>query len=408
MHNEITAFVDEHLDAEISLLKSLVQIPSDNPPGDCAHHAVRAAEFMSNLGFEVEYDEVPENICRTNGMISATNLIIRRVYGDGPVIALNAHGDVVAPGGGWSVDPYEGIVKDGWLYGRGAAVSKSDFATYAYAVLALEQVLKPTRGTIELHLTYDEEVGGLIGPKRLLDEGLSTPDYAISAGFSHSVVIAHNGCLHLQVSVRGKSAHAAMPETGCDALEAATAVLTAIYQSRDALVRSRSDISGIGTPKINVGLIEGGINTTVVPDSVTMRVDRRLIPEEDPATVEADLRQLITESIADRPGISIEIERVMLALPFKPVANAGFLADTVARHASTQYDKPIPLVGVPIFTDARHYAAAGVPTILYGAGPQSIEEANAHRADERLPIRDLRHATIVLALALNDLLHSAS
>ena len=99
----------------------------------------------------------------------------------GPIIALNAHGDVVPPGEGWTVDPYGGEVRGAALYGRGAAVSKSDFATYAFALLALETLHGDLSGTIELHLTYDEETGGEIGPKWLLDQALTKPDYAICA-----------------------------------------------------------------------------------------------------------------------------------------------------------------------------------------------------------------------------------
>src|SRR3546814_2591368 len=92
-------------------------------------------------------------------MISCTNLIVRRRFGDGPTVALNAHGDVVPPGDGWTHEPYGGEIVDGVMYGRGVAVSKSDFATYAFALLALESVAERLAGTVELHLTYDEETG---------------------------------------------------------------------------------------------------------------------------------------------------------------------------------------------------------------------------------------------------------
>ena len=118
------------------------------------------------------------------------------------MVALNAHGDVVPPGAGWTGSPYGGEVRDGWLYGRGAAVSKSDFTTYAFALRALKQLRASgaaLAGTVELHLTYDEETGGMTGPGWILSQGLSRPDYVISAAFSHHVVVAHNGCLHLEV-----------------------------------------------------------------------------------------------------------------------------------------------------------------------------------------------------------------
>ena len=97
------------------------------------------------------------------------------------------------------------------------------------------------------------------------------------------VVNAHNGCLHLEVEVRGRSAHAAMPFTGIDALEAANHLLGALYAARKGLAARVSQIPGIGSPQLTVGLIKGGINTNVVPDRITFRLDRRMIPEEDPA-----------------------------------------------------------------------------------------------------------------------------
>src|SRR3546814_5866360 len=106
-------------------------------------------------------------------MIAATNRVVRKKFGDGPVIALNAHGDVVSPGAGWTKDPYGAEIVDGWMYGRGFAVSKSDFATYAYALLALDAAAAAgaaLRGAVELHLTYDEEAGGEIGPRWLRSE----------------------------------------------------------------------------------------------------------------------------------------------------------------------------------------------------------------------------------------------
>jgi succinyl-diaminopimelate desuccinylase len=393
----------EH-EAQARLLAELVKVPSDNPPGDCARHAKRAAALLENLGLCVEPHPVPDDLVQANGMVSATNLIVRERFGAGPTIALNAHGDVVPPGEGWSTDPFGAEIRNGWMYGRGAAVSKSDFATYAYALLALKSLARPLAGTVELHLTYDEEAGGAIGPKWLLDQGLTEPAFAISAGFSYGIVTAHNGCLHLEVLISGRSAHAARPETGHDALEGAARVLNALYTHRNDLGNIHSAVAGIDSPTLVVGLIRGGINTNVVPDAVSLRLDRRIIPEEDSAEVERRLALLIQDSVADLPGISCAVRRIMLAEPLKPVPGLERLARPLQRNAEAVFGEPIPIYGVPLYTDARHYAAAGIPTVLYGAGPRTLIEANAHAADERLPLADLRKATEVVALTLLDLL----
>jgi acetylornithine deacetylase/succinyl-diaminopimelate desuccinylase family protein len=403
----LLASVDCHFNAEVEFLAALVRKPSDNPPGDCASHAEMAALALESLGFSVERHPVPQADVTRAGMISATNLVVRHRFGDGPVIALNAHGDVVPPGDGWSTDPYGAEIRDGWMFGRGVAVSKSDFATYAFALKALVESGAQLHGSVELHLTYDEESGGLIGPAWLLKEGVVKPDYAICAGFSYAITTAHNGAIHLEVIVRGKSAHAARPDTGHDALEAATAVLNALYGHREVLKTISSSTPGIDHPTLVVGLIEGGINTNVVPDKVSLRLDRRVVPEEDPRTVVSQLKRLIEEAVAGLPGIVVDVREVLVTSPLRSIAGAERLSAALQRAAKTTLQQDIPTEGVPLYTDARLYCEAGVPTVIYGAGPRTLLEANGHRADERVALEDLRIATKTIALALADLLARA-
>lgn len=401
----MTGFIDRNFRREADFLKALVRVPSDNPPGHCARHAEEAARLLEDLGFKVERHVVPEDLVKAHGMVSVTNLIVRESFGSGrgPVIALNAHGDVVPPGEGWSVDPYGAVEKSGAVYGRGAAVSKSDFATYAFALLALKDDPAGLDGRVELHLTYDEEAGGFVGPLCLLQQKLTKPDFAISAGFSYAVVTAHNGVLHLEITVRGKQAHAAMPDSGADALEAANKILTALYAERKRLDRIKSRWPGIGSPKVTVGLISGGINTNVVPDQVTMRVDRRLIPEENGAKVEKDLIALVRRA-AKRKGIRLSFRRLILAEPLTPRPGVQRLVETIRRHARRELKVAVRETGVPLYTDARHYSARGIPTVLYGAGPRSILDANAHGANEHVKLSDLKAATKVIEATLRDLL----
>ena len=396
-------FIETNFHRQVELLKALVRVPSDNPPGDCAPHAQAAKALLEKLGFKVETHKVPDQIAQKHGMASVTNLVIRERFGPGPVIALNAHGDVVPPGKGWTHNPYGAVEQDGAIYGRGAAVSKSDFSTYAFAMLALKDDSAGLNGTVELHLTYDEETGGFVGPKWLLDEKITEPDYAISAGFSYAVVTAHNGVLHLEVTVKGRQAHAAMPESGADALEAATGVLAALYKERKRLAKKKSKSPGIGSAKLTVGQISGGFATNVVPDVVTLRLDRRLIPEENGIKVEKDLMALIKRA-AKGKGISVDCRRIILAEPLRPVAGVENLIEPIRRHAKRELKVAIPVKGVPLYTDARHYSAAGIPTVLYGAGPRSILEANAHAANEHVILSDLKAATKIVEATLRDML----
>ena len=402
--DDLTTVLDGLAERQVDLLRELVRVPSDNPPGDCARHAEHTAALLEQWGFAVERHPVQAELCARHGMLSVVNLVVRQRFGDGPTIALNAHGDVVPPGQGWSVDPYGGEVKDGVMFGRGVAVSKSDIATYAVAMAALAQGGGSLGGTLELHVTYDEETGGFLGPKWLIDEGVSAPDYAICAGFCHAIVTAHNGCLHLEVEVGGRSAHAADPSSGADALEAANAILSALYDHRRGFPARASARPGIGHPNLVVGLIEGGINTNVVPDRVVLRLDRRIVPEEDAGAVETELRGVIAAAAAAFPATTTAVRQVMLARPLAPVAGVERLVEAFQRRTRDVAGEDIAEAGVPLYTDARHYAERGIPTMLFGAGPESFLAANAHRADEQLRLSDLTRATRVTTLALHDLL----
>ena len=403
-HDRLDAWIDAHFDDEVRFLQALVRVPTDTPPGDNAPHAERTAALLAEMGLDAAKHAVPEAEVRAQGMASITNLVVRRRFGEGPTVALNAHGDVVPPGDGWSRDPYGGEVVDGRLYGRASAVSKSDFATYTFALRALEALDAPLKGAVELHFTYDEEFGGELGPGFLLRTGATKPDYLLAAGFSYQVITAHNGCLQLEVTVHGKMAHAAIPHTGVDALQGATAILAALYAQNAVYRTRRSAVPGIDHPYLNVGRIEGGTNTNVVPGRVVLWLDRRMIPEEDPVQVEADVRRVIEEAVRAVPGTSVEIRRLLLARALEPMPAAEPLVRALQRHGEAVFGEPIPTSGTPLYTDARLYGEAGVACALYGAGPRTVLESNAKRADEHLVLEDLRRATKVVARALRDLL----
>jgi succinyl-diaminopimelate desuccinylase len=364
----------------------------------------RTAELLKAFGFEAEKYPVPQAEVHAYGLESITNLIVRRKYGEGRTIALNAHGDVVPPGEGWTHPPFGAEIEDGKLYGRAAAVSKSDFASFTFAVRALESLAVKLNGGVELHFTYDEEFGGEMGPGWLLRHQLTRPDLLIAAGFSYEVVTAHNGCLQLEVTVHGKMAHAAIPDSGIDALQGAVHILNALY-ARNAVYRQvTSAVPGITHPYLNVGRIEGGTNTNVVPGRVTFKLDRRMIPEEHPAQVEAGVRKAIEDAAADYPGITVEIRRLLLANSMKPLPGNKPLVEAIQRHGREVFGVDIPAMGTPLYTDVRLYAEAGIPGVIYGAGPRTVLESHAKRADERLDLEDLRRATKVVARTLRELL----
>jgi succinyl-diaminopimelate desuccinylase len=402
---QLVDWIDAHFDAEVAFLQGVVRIPTDTPPGNNAPHAGAVATMVEAFGWTAEKHPVPRQQVVDYGMESITNLIIRRPYAEGgPTIALNAHGDVVPPGDNWTKPPYGAVIEDGFMYGRATAVSKGDFATYIFAVRALEALGVPLKGGVELHFTYDEEFGGLLGPGWLLEQKLTRPDFVIAAGFSYNIITAHNACLQFEVTVHGKSGHGAMPETGHDALQAATRILNALYGQLPELKKIKSHVAGIDSPTMLVGRIDGGTNTNVVPGKVTLKMDRRMIPEEDPVAVEAQVRTLIEEAVAGLPGIHIDIRRLLLSHALRPLPGSEQLVGHLQANALEVMGETIPAVGTPLYADARLYGEQGIPAVLYGAGPRTVPESNAKKADEKLALEDLRRATQVVALTLLDFL----
>ena len=405
-YTALDTWIDAHFDEEVKFLQQLVQVPTDTPPGNNAPHAERTAELLAGFGLTAEKHPVPAQEVKDYGLESITNLIVRRPYGNGGrTVALNAHGDVVPPGEGWAHAPYGGEIDNGAMYGRATAVSKSDFASFTFALRALEAVAKPTKGSVELHFTYDEEFGGILGPGWLLKKGLTKPDLMIAAGFSYEVVTAHNGCLQMEVTVHGKMAHAAIPTTGVDALQGATKILNALYAQNTLYQQVTSKVEGITHPYLNVGRIEGGTNTNVVPGKVTFKLDRRMIPEENPVEVEANIRQVIADAAAESAGITVEIKRMLLANSMQPLAGNKPLVDAIQKHGGELFGEPIKAMGTPLYTDVRLYGEAGIPGVIYGAGPRTVLESHAKRNDERVQLEDLRRATKVIARTLADLLN---
>ena len=403
-YDKIDAWIDSHFDEQVKFLQALIQVPTDTPPGNNAPHAERTAALLADFGLDAEKHNEPQADVLAAGMESITNLVVRRHYGPGKTVLLNAHGDVVPPGEGWTKNPYGGEIEDGKIYGRAAAVSKCDFSTFTFALRALEAVAKPQTGSVELLFTYDEEFGGELGPGWLLKNKIIHPDLMIAAGFSYQVVTAHNGCLQMEVTVHGKMAHAAIPDSGVDALQGAVHILNALYAQNTLYKSITSKVEGITHPYLNIGTIEGGTNTNVIPGRVSFKLDRRMIPEENPAEVEATLRRIIGEAAAQKSGISVDVRRLLLANALQPLPGNQPLVEAIQKHGLEVFGEVIPAMGTPLYTDVRLFCEAGIPGVIYGAGPRTVLESQAKCADERLDLADLRKATKVIARSLKDLL----
>jgi succinyl-diaminopimelate desuccinylase len=181
-------------------------------------------------------------------------------------------------------------------------------------------------------------------------------------------------------------------------------ILNALYAQNTLYQQVTSKVEGITHPYLNVGRIEGGTNTNVVPGKVVFKLDRRMIPEENPVEVEATIRKVIADAAAESAGITVDIKRLLLANSMKPLAGNKPLVDAIQKHGGELFGEPIKAMGTPLYTDVRLYGEAGIPGVIYGAGPRTVLESHAKRSDERVVLEDLRRATKVIARTLSDLL----
>src|SRR5699024_6407566 len=159
------------------------------------------------------------------------------------------------------------------------------------------------------------------------------------------------GCLQFEITVNGTATHGSMPDTGHDALRAASQILNAVYTHADELRATRSAVPGIDHPTMIVGQIAGGTHTNVVPGQVVLKLDRRLIPEEDPAEVEANTRALIHRAVGGQEGIDVDIRRILYANALRPLPGHDILTAAIQRAASTVLGEGIPAVGTPLYAD---------------------------------------------------------
>ncbi|WMS42173.1 M20/M25/M40 family metallo-hydrolase [Acuticoccus sp. MNP-M23] len=391
MSDALAAAVFAGQEDAVALLSALVTQPTENPPGDTAAATEWLALWLEERGHMVERHPVPAPFARHYRRTDVTNLIVRRTFGPGPTIALHAPLDTLPAGEGWHREPFGAEIREGYLHGRGARDSKADVAAYI-AVLEALAAAGASAGTLELHVTSDEEGGGFLGPQFLLGQSLTEPDAVIAAGTAYQVVTGQQGVLHLEVLLRGQQAHASRPQDGRDAIRAAVPLMAALHAHADTLAEP-----------LTLSTIGGGRGVNIVADMVSFTIDRRLAQDEDGETVEADLAALITASVT-APGVEVECRRLLLAEPVNTSEPSERLASTLSRHAQAAFDHEIPVVSAPVVSGARHYALAGIALALYGVGPPIVGEGVDFTGDESVSLHDMKRATLALATAVDELL----
>lgn len=398
----------------VRLLQQLIRIPTVNPPGE--HYAEMAGVLRDELeaiGLDVQVVRVPDEMVEKIHPWARgyPRYIVLARLGDGrPVLHFNGHYDVVPPGQGWTRDPFDPVVEDGRLYGRGASDMKGGItAIIAAARSLIEEGWRPRRGSLELSFTPDEETGGETGVGYMLEEGLVLPDYAVVAepSTTYKIWIGSRGAVWMNVHVYGRQAHGSAPWLGLNAFEAMVEIAhRIIHEYKPRLAERKTDLPmddpRAASPTITIGgEIEGGAKTNVVPGYYRFSIDRRLIPGEDPDKVEEELRNFIMEAAQDliEKGYRVEVETTGKAAATSIPPDHPFV-DTVARAAreatGIEPARTICIGGL----DTRYFQERGIPAVTYGPGALDA----AHMPDEYIPLDELERAVKAYRLLIRRIL----
>lgn len=363
----------------VALLQQLIRIPSPNPPGDCRAIAEFCAAFLRNAGFATTLVAPDDRAWSVVGILGEA---------DSPSLIYHAHIDTVPLGRNarWSVDPFAGTVADGRVYGLGSVDDKAPLAAMLLAAAAIGAQAVRLHGRLVVVCAADEEVGGRLGTKWLTDDGhVPACDFVVVGEQTHNrVATAHKGVLRAAFHVAGRTSHATDPWRGRNAING-MAHLILDLERYQAEVLERRPHPLLGPASINVGVIEGGVSANVVADACTIRVDRRMVPGEEPQAVIAELEQIVAARQAVDPERTYTVGDFLVSNWFQTEAD-GELLDRFMQIGAAETGAPASPVGYLPGSDAKHLVdVARQGMVVFGPGTYQV----AHSTDEFVEIAEL-------------------
>ncbi|MDZ4869698.1 MAG: acetylornithine deacetylase/succinyl-diaminopimelate desuccinylase family protein [Alphaproteobacteria bacterium] len=417
--DRLTALIESRRDDAVALTQELVRIPTVNPPGDAYQPCAELiGTRLATRGFNVSYVRA-EGAPGDSDRHPRINVIARREgTRPGPCVHFNSHIDVVEPGHGWTVPPFDAVVKDGKIYGRGTCDMKGGLAASIIAVEALIDSGIDLPGTIEISGTVDEESGGFGGVAYLAERGwFSKPrvDHVIIPEPLNvdRVCVGHRGVWWAEIETKGRIAHGSMPFLGDSAIRHMGAVMESIERDLyPALKQKRTAMpvvpEGAKESTLNINSIHGGqvepegsMPSPIVADSCRMVIDRRFLIEEDVAEVKEELRILLDRLANTRPGFRYNLRDLFEVIPSMTDKNAPVARATAAAIRRVLQREPA-FICSPGSYDQKHIDRIGKlkDCIAYGPGILDL----AHQPDEYVVIADLVRSAQVMALAAHSLL----
>lgn len=414
--------IDARREELVELTRELIRFPTVNPPGEAyAPCAQFIGARLAARGFDVEYVRAA-GTPGDSDRYPRVNVIARREgSAPGPCVHFNSHIDVVQTGGGWTLDPFAGILGDGRVYGRGACDMKGGLASSIIAVEALIDSGARLPGALEISGTVDEESGGYGGVHYLAQRGWFSPPRVHHVIIPEPlnvdrVCIGHRGVWWAEIETHGRQAHGSMPFLGDCAVRHMHAVVERFERDLyPRLAARRTDMpvvpSGARHSTLNINSIHGGqaeapgYPAPCVPDSCRMVIDRRLLIEESMEGVKGEVTDLLEQLVKDRAGFSYSIRDIFEVRPTM-ADRGGPVARSTAAAIRHVIGRDPEFICSPGTYDQKHIDRVGKlrDCIAYGPGILDL----AHQPDEYVVIEDMVNSAKVMALAARSLLNGTA
>lgn len=403
LRREVAELTDDFLE----FASGMIQIKSVNPPGNYDKISEYVNERFREFGFESRIVDVPIERSEALGVGPQRKNVIAVLPGNGSGagrrLALIPHLDTVPAGdpSAWTYPPFDGVVADGRLWGRGACDCKGRLASFALAMAAIQRAGIKLDGTLMLAATADEESGGELGAGYLAEEGYLDIDWAIMEGFINVLYRGCGGALRFNLRLHGKPAHTSTPWLGVNAIEKASHAIAALEKLQAELKEEPSDLPEFRYSTLNVGTINGGVKESVVPEHCEIAVDSRLMPGHAPEDILARVQDRLDTLAAEDSEFSYSLSVTDSQEPYVTDPDSEVIL-AVRDALSAVRGESAPVQVSRGGSDARHLIPRGIPTVAFGPGikPDSMH----HGVDEHIEVKDFVDASLATALSVVELL----
>jgi succinyl-diaminopimelate desuccinylase len=372
----------------LNITQRLIQIQSENPPGQEEHVAFFIRDELEKNGITSSLSWAAKG--RPNLMA------VLEGNGPGPVLMYNGHLDVVPAGPNWTQDPFGGLIQDGRLYGRGASDMKSGVAAMLYAVIVLKRLENPFKGKLILFFNSDEEYSNL-GIRHFLQEDIAADYVVISEPSDLDACICHKGAGRYRIYTSGVAGHTSVVEKPDNSIYKMAKVVTALEELSKKIKQRTHE--KLGFASLTVSKISGGNAPNIVPSHTVIEIDRRVLPGEKEEEVRQEIERTV-KKIADREGFDFQLEPY-LYIPPHIIDEQHILTKTAVQVASQVTNREIISKAFMATTEAPFFSEQkGIPTLILGPGSL----LRAHTADEWVDVQEIIDASRIFLKLACDLL----